>query len=119
MAKRKNQPNPFQGSRAPMTPSDTAQKFEKQFRNLSGVAGTPTRIITFSDRSQLQFELSPTPNPHALGGKESTADQLASSVKSFTTIVDGFEITFQDGSKLAYSLKGAATTHLDHPGGSW
>ena len=87
-----------------------ASRFERRIRKFDGIAGTTTTIFTFKDGSRLKFDLSPNPNPQATGEKTSDANQFASSVKFFTTIVDGFEYTFQDDSKMTYNLKGAATT---------
>jgi hypothetical protein len=90
---------------------EIAFQFEKQIKDFKGIAGTADTVLTFQDDSRLKFTLSSNPNPQTVGGPTSMAHYFASSVKSFVTLTDGFEIIFRDGSKVAYNLKGMVKTN--------
>jgi hypothetical protein len=92
-----------------------ALEFEKQIIDLNGIVGTSTAILTFTDGSQLQFQLETKPKEpaRATGLVTSLANGFALSVMLFTVLVDGFEFTFSDGSKLTYDLMGIVLSFFE------
>lgn len=94
---------------------EIAFRFEQSIKSKIGIAGTAITIITFKDDSQLQFEISGKPNPKIVGGKESMAHEFATSVKSFKPLETGYEIVFQDNSKVSYNLGNAIKKKESNP----
>ena len=94
---------------------DLATEFEMQIIDLNGIVGTSTAILTFTDGSQLQFQLETKPKEpaRATGLITSLANRFALSVMLFTMLIDGFEFTFSDGSKMTYDLLGIGLSFFE------
>ena len=94
---------------------DLAMEFEKRILELKGIVGTSTAILTFTDGSQLQFQLESKPREPAqvTGLDTSFANHFALSVTLFTMLVDRFEFTFLDGSRMAYDLLGIVLSFFE------
>lgn len=94
---------------------DLATEFEKRIVNLDGIIGTSRAILTFTDGSRLEFELSSTQvePAKATGGSHSYANQFASHVELFIMRIDAFEFTFVDDSRMAYDLRGSVVSFAD------